>query len=306
MQFEILTVQSHEANQRIDRYLRKTLPHLNQINIEQALRKGLIKLNAAKVVAKDHIKENDQIAVAEFLAKEDASKPVKSKLNLPEKKLKFWLEQVLYKDKDIIIINKPIGVAVQGGTGITQSIDDLLEIYQEGYPERPKLVHRLDKETSGVLILARTREVATNLTQLFKAKEVQKVYLAVVVGDIRGSGFIKQPIIDKETGQSKAAHTEYQVLDYLKGCISLVEFMPSTGRKHQLRIHAAHSLDAPILADFEYGRELAYVEGFGNKLHLHARKIAFSLNGKQIEVTAPLPDHFKETFRIAGFNYENN
>ena len=308
MNFYKIIILEKDSDQRLDRYLRKLYPHLKQSNIEQAIRKSLVRVNDKKTESKYKILEDDVISIAEFLTQnryEDSEQePIKKtkKISLDPKKVKFWHSRILYQDDDIIIINKPINIAVQGGTGITQSLDDILPIFQFDSEERPKLVHRLDKDTSGVMLIARNRKVASELTKMFNNHSIKKTYHAVVVGDVKPlNGVIDMPIFDKESGVNKKAITEYKVIDSLKGYISLLELNPLTGRKHQIRIHCYRALSAPILADFHYGGDSAYLEGFGNKIHLHAKRISFNFKGKEIKVSAPVSDHFLETYRLAGF-----
>lgn len=305
MDFINIKIDEKDSEQRLDRFLRAKFTHLKQGHIEQAIRKYLIIVNEKKSEPKYIIAAGDEVKIAEFLSKDNDEQSIKPKktevVKLHAKKIKFWHDRILFINDDIIIINKPINISVQGGTGITQSIDDILPIFQFDTEERPKLVHRLDKDTSGVMLLARNRKSAHELTKLFNEHKIEKIYHAVLAGEVsRKQGTITLAIAD-EAGSKKRAVTDYKVLDYLKGYVSLVEFKPRSGRKHQIRIHAISALNIPILGDFQYGGDQAHVEGFGNKIHLHAKRIIFEFKGQKIDISAAVPDHFLETYRLAEF-----
>ncbi|MBN8827819.1 MAG: RluA family pseudouridine synthase [Sphingobacteriia bacterium] len=292
-----------DSDMRLDRFLRNTYPHLIQGRIEKSLRKGLIKLNGKKAESKDRTKEGDEITLPISLTVNDRTeeeKQTNSKPKITEKKRKFLIDSILYKDDDIIIINKPIGLSVQGGSGIHTSVDDMLDYLQFDEEERPKLTHRLDKDTSGVLILARNRKAAQRIAEYFKTDQIQKFYWAVCAGEPKHKmGVINHPII--VDGEKKEAITEYRLIDYLHKRASFIEFKLITGRKHQIRIHASQVLNTPIVGDGKYGGEAAFIDGINIKLHLHARRVIFKDKGKLIDVTAPLHPHLIETFRVCGF-----
>ncbi|MBN9543472.1 MAG: RluA family pseudouridine synthase [Alphaproteobacteria bacterium] len=296
------TVPADYENTRLDRYLKKLYPHLIQSRIQKALRKGLIKVDQKRVEADHRVSSGAVISIDKFLTIDESpekSKAVKAPKEVSDKKAKFLLDSILYQNEDIIIINKPIGIAVQGGSKVQMSLDDMLPALQFNATEAPKLVHRLDKDTSGVLVLARTHQAAVRLSAMFKKDQVDKTYLAVCVGKPkRNKGVIDMPI--EVMGQKKDAKTLFNVLDHYGNDLSLIEFKPVTGRKHQIRIHASRALNTPILGDGKYGGESAFVDGLNIKLHLHARNIKL-MDKTLIDITAPIFPHMKETFRILGF-----
>ena len=221
---------------------------------------------------------------------------------------------VLHRDEAVIVIDKPAGLAVQGGTGTERHLDLLLDALRFDAAERPRLVHRLDKDTSGVLVLARSAAAAAALAAAFRGKTVRKVYWALTVGvpkprqgridlalaKLMGSGG-ERVVADDEDG--KRAITFYRTVAHAGAKIAWLALEPLTGRTHQLRAHAA-SIGTPILGDGKYGAALAHPAGVPNarRLHLHARAIEFPHpGGKRLAVTAPLPPHLRDTWAFFGF-----
>ena len=246
---------------------------------------------------------------------------VSEKSNLPadisKADIEFMKSLVIYKDKEVIVLNKPAGIAVQGGTKTKRHIDGLLDALRFDLNEKPHLVHRLDKDTSGVLILGRTANAASKLAKSFKSREAQKIYWAVVVGKpklrtgkidaplskLSGAGGGEQMKIDFNNGDK--AQTLYRVVDSLGQKASWLEMSPLTGRTHQLRVHTAEALNTPIIGDGKYGGDRSYAVGIDNnkKLHLHARAIRIPHPTKgMIEVFADLSPHMAKTFEFLGFN----
>jgi len=221
---------------------------------------------------------------------------------------------VLHRDEAVIVIDKPAGLAVQGGTGTERHLDAMLDALRFDAAERPRLVHRLDKDTSGVLVLARSAAAASALAAAFRGKAVRKVYWALTVGvpkprqgridlplaKLMGSGG-ERVVADDEDG--KRAITFYRTIAHAGAKIAWLALEPQTGRTHQLRAHAA-SIGTPILGDGKYGAALAHPAGVPNarRLHLHARAIEFPHpGGKRLAVTAPLPPHLRDTWVFFGF-----
>lgn len=222
---------------------------------------------------------------------------------------------VLYEDDAVIVLNKPSGLATQGGPGITEHIDMMLEGLRPPGGDKPRLVHRIDKDTSGILLLARTPGVAAKLAAAFRGREVTKLYWAVVVGrPTPFEGLIDQPlarigsggaalVVPAERGDADAqsAKSSYEVLDSAGRRFSWLGLSPLTGRTHQLRVHC-ESLGTPILGDPRYGGKTSRAEGFAQQLHLHARRLDFPHpQGGRLSVEAPLPPHMAESFRALGF-----
>jgi 23S rRNA pseudouridine955/2504/2580 synthase len=225
--------------------------------------------------------------------------------------------RVLYKDASVIALDKPGGLAVQGGTRTERHLDAMLDALRFDAEERPKLVHRLDRDTSGVLLLARTTPAARALAEAFRHKDARKLYWAVTVGvPERSSGTIDLPLAklagargervaaDEEEGLR--AVTRWRVVERAGREAAWLALMPETGRTHQLRVHCA-ALGAPILGDFKYGGREAALPGGAEKpkLHLHARAIRMPHpKGGVIEVQAPLPGHMRETFAFLGLSMD--
>ncbi|MEI7670122.1 MAG: RluA family pseudouridine synthase [Pseudomonadota bacterium] len=303
-------ITAEDSDIRLDRWFKRHFPSVTHGFIEKALRKGDIRLNGKKVKSSERVAEGQTIIIRCKLPEAEEAqikKPVAFKTSSEDAAM--LMAAVLYKDDDIIIINKPAGLAVQGGTGITKNIDAMLDCLRFDAKERPKLVHRLDRDTSGVLVLARSAKSATRITKLFASKEVIKVYWALVIGvpEIM-QGKIDLPLSKQEDGDiekvgvdkidGKKAITLYRVIDRLSNKLCWVELSPITGRTHQLRVHMSE-IGHPILGDGKYGGKDAFIEGMdiSRKLHLHAQKIIIP---DVLEVEAPLPPHMKKSWRTLG------
>ena len=218
---------------------------------------------------------------------------------------------MIYKDANLLAINKPSGLAVQGGTNTSRHVDGMLEALQFEAEEKPKLVHRIDKDTSGVLVLARHRQAADDLTKAFRTHNLQKTYLALTVGcPKKMSGEINAPLekigeksLISENG--KPAVTAYDVLDNVGDKFALIAASPLTGRTHQIRAHL-ESIGCPIIGDDKYfGGERKKFSNITDKLHLHAYKIDLSaIYNKKLVITAPLPEYFKNSLDSVGISFK--
>lgn len=304
------TVSTEESGVRLDRCLRLWVSRLPQGLIEKAARKGILKVQGTKAKPSTRVEEGDIISFPKsFLDLSEEGPEKKSKvLTAADKK---WLKGlILFEDADIVVLNKPGGIAVQSGTKQTKSLDALMATYYEDC--KPRLVHRLDRDTSGVLVMAKTLPMARWLTQAFKERTVQKIYWALVCGiPKKKEGVISlalskkpDPIgekvrVDQEEGVR--ATTYYRILETLGNRIAWLELAPKTGRTHQLRVHCAEGLGTPILGDGKYGGQEAF--SFGRKsLHLHARALILPLpQGKTMTFEAPLSKNMQETFQELGF-----
>ncbi len=305
------TVTDADHDIRLDRWFKRHYPALTHGLLEKALRKGEIRLDSKKAKASDRIATGRVIDIRCQMPDADPKKLTPDTRNLTNEDARMMQEAVLYKDADIIVLNKPSGLAVQGGSGISKSVDSLLDALRFEATGRPKLVHRLDRDTSGALILARSAKAATRLMHAFAKKETEKTYWALIKGvpEIR-QGKIDLPLAKQEEGDKekvaineedgKNAVTYYRVLDRLSSTLAWVELMPVTGRTHQLRVHMA-SIGHPILNDGKYGGREAFIDGmeFSRKLHLHARRIVIP---GLIDVTAPLPEHMKNSWAMLGLS----
>ncbi len=329
-----LTVAEAEGESRLDRWLKKRFPQITQGAIEKMCRTGQIRVDGGRVKASTRIGPGAQVRVPP-LPKADTPAP-KREVSIADDDARMIQAAVLWKDDHIIALNKPPGLPSQGGSGQgNRHVDGLTGALMFGYKDRPKLVHRLDKDTSGVLLLARTDRIARALSEAFRARTTRKIYWAAVaglpnpkMGTIR-FGLVKAPGHGRggegekmvaihpskvnETEGAKRATTDYAVIDALGTRAAWVALVPVTGRTHQLRAHMAE-IGHPIAGDGKYGGsgQENLGDGWGaqlggeisRKLHLHARSIAFDhpITGKRITLTAPLPDHMLRTWKTVGWS----
>ncbi|GFQ82019.1 hypothetical protein TNCT_519361 [Trichonephila clavata] len=253
----IKTISVKDDNVRLDRYIRRIFPDLKQSVIEKSLRKGLIKVDDCKAKSSDRVNSGQTITLKHLNYIENAN----SDRKYNEKLVNLLRENILYEDEYILAINKPAGVIVQGGVKVKISMSDLLDQIREG--ETFKIVHRLDRDTSGVIIFARNANVARYLMEEFKGRRVKKTYLALTSGiPSKDSGTIDYPLVKKYvSGQEKVvvdenspqnATTHFSIIARLKHNVAYLKLQPITGRTHQLRAHLAH-INCPILGDGKYG-----------------------------------------------------
>lgn len=334
---QTLTIGADEGDQRLDRWLKKKFPQLNQIAIEKMCRKGELRVDGARAKPATRIEAGQDIRIPPL---PDAAPAPPPRTATPrDGDAQMIQAAVLWKDEHIIALNKPAGLPSQGGSGQgDRHVDGLSAALMFGYKDKPKLVHRLDKDTSGILLLARTDRVARRLSEAFRARTTRKIYWAAVagvpsprMGTVR-YGLVKAPghgrggegekmmaihpaKVDQTEG-AKRATTDYAVLDSLGTRVSWCALVPVTGRTHQLRAHMAE-LGHPIIGDGKYGGsgQENLGDGWGaqlggeisRKLHLHARQISFDhpVTGKRITLTAPLPEHMARTWKTLGW-HEND
>jgi 23S rRNA pseudouridine955/2504/2580 synthase len=315
-----LYVTGDEADIRLDRWFRRHFPWITQGAIQKLCRTGQIRADGKRVDAATRLVPGQAMRVPPLPAQ-----PVK-KVSAPTappdpSALKDLERAVIYRDEQVIVLNKPPGLPVQGGPGITKHLDGMLDALRFGSDQRPRLVHRLDRDTSGVLVLARTPGVAAKLAAAFRTREVEKTYWAVVAGrPVPVEGRIDMPL--KRAGGPRGEHTvpaarddkegaravtDFQTLDHAAQKLAWLELKPLTGRTHQLRVHCV-AIGAPILGDVKYaepdqnGAGSAIVEGLPEQLHLHARALRLPHPaGGFLEVEAELPAHMRETFATLGF-----
>ena len=302
---EFALVDEKDDDIRLDRWFQRHYSDLKHGMLERLIKNKNIKLNKAKTTAGTHVHTGDEIRIPPL----EAPKKQDTPLRLSKKDIQMMQKLVIYKDDEIIILNKPAGLAVQGGTKTTHHIDGLLDALRFEKDEKPHLVHRLDKETSGVLVLARSANIAAKLTNAFKTRAVHKVYWAVVSGKPQLlSGKIDAPLTkaqDKvvvDFNHGEKAISVYEVIDSAGKKASWLALSPLTGRTHQLRVHLTEILKTPILGDEKYGKKS--LSGMGAGLHLHARAIEIKnpKSGKIIQAIAELPMHMKKTFHLLGFD----
>ncbi|MBL6605894.1 MAG: RluA family pseudouridine synthase [Alphaproteobacteria bacterium] len=302
------SVTEAEAGVRLDRFLRRVAGPMGQGVIEKALRSGQVRIDGQKAKSGHRLVADQVVSVAPyFLSFAERQEGVPAQPKKPvmnsENAAKQIEQMTLKQTSEWRALNKPSGLAVQGGTQTHKHVDGLLNA---GFPSREyKLVHRIDKDTSGVLLVADGHHAARNLTAAFRNHSIQKFYLALVVGRLPASGVIsaglrksggkglEKMIVDDSEGQQ--AITDFICFDSA-GVVSLVGFSPRTGRTHQLRAHAAH-LGTPILGDGKYGGAAAHIGGFDKKLHLHAWGLKLP---EGVEIFAPLPVHLSSSVQMAG------
>ncbi|GCE91580.1 ribosomal RNA large subunit 23S rRNA pseudouridine synthase C [Komagataeibacter diospyri] len=309
-----LTVSDDEADIRLDRWFRRHYPHLTQGALQKLCRTGQVRVDGKRATAATRLEPGQAVRVPPI---PNANRPPPLAVKpLDERQVREINKMVVYRDDHVIVLNKPAGIAVQGGPGITHHIDALLDGLRENPDDpRPRLVHRIDRDTSGLLLVARTPGVAAKLAAAFRGRDVHKIYWAVVVGrPSPATGIIDQPLtklgagagaisVVAERGDADAVHalSEYEVLDAAGRKLSWLALSPLTGRTHQLRVHC-EALGNPILGDPKYGGDIAHVTGFTDKLHLHARRLELPHPaGGTLVVEADLPPHMRETFRQIGF-----
>jgi 23S rRNA pseudouridine955/2504/2580 synthase len=313
------TVAADDDGIRLDRWFKRHLPDSSFNLVSRWARTGQLRVDGARATPGDRIVAGQIIRVppADPVAtKAIAERPTRKVSTLTEDEIEFAQGLVIYKDDAGLVINKPAGLATQGGTGTTEHVDGLLDALMYDAKGRPKLVHRLDKDTSGALLVARSPKAAAHFATAFSSRTARKVYWAIVVGvpDIH-DGMIELPIakqpgsggekmhVDEKAGSP--ARTRYRVIERAGNAAAWVELQPYTGRTHQLRVHMA-AIGHPIVGDGKYGGKAAFLTGtVSRKMHLHARRIRVDhpVDGI-IDVTAELPPHFAETIEDLGFDIE--
>jgi 23S rRNA pseudouridine955/2504/2580 synthase len=295
---------------RLDRWFRRHYPSLSHAGLEKLLRTGQIRVDGRRVRASERLAPGQSVRIPPSV--EAAAPPPPRRVGPEEERLAQGL--VLYRDEALLVLNKPPGLAVQGGSGERRHVDGLLDALRFGAQERPRLVHRLDKETSGVLVVARTAAAAAHLARAFRDKRAKKIYWALVAGVPKAEeGRIDLPLVKAfgslgervrfDAQEGKRALTLYRVLDSAGKSASFLLLMPLTGRTHQLRVHCA-ALGTAILGDRKYGGAAAEIAGFAapEGLHLHARALALPHPaGGTLRIAAPLPAHMRTSLDFFGF-----
>ena len=309
-----VVVEENADGMRLDRWVKKRFPGLNQGRVEKLLRTGQIRLNGGRAKSNTRLCAGQSVRMPP-LNSDGSNSPVDRAPEQPSKEDRLMLESsILHQDHHVLVIDKPAGLAVQGGSKTIRHLDGMLDALTLGAAERPRLVHRLDKDTSGVLVLARTAKAARLLTESFRSKDSRKAYWAIVTGVPRPAMGRINLGLDKRPGQGrekvvvdedgKAAISDYRVIEHAGRSAAWLSLEPVTGRTHQLRVHCA-ALGTPILGDGKYGGKSAFIEGSdkaARQLHLHARAIRIpNPGGGILEVSAPLPDHMRKTLKLLGF-----
>jgi len=311
-----VAVTGDEAGMRVDRFLEARFPSLSFSHIQRVIRKGELRVNGKRTQPKNRLEAGQTVRIPPLRL--DAPKPRAGGSEAEEKTRAFLQSITLYEDADVMVLNKPMGLAVQGGSGTTRHVDGMLEVLRDAHGQRPRLVHRLDKDTAGCLLVAKTRFAATALAKTFRSRSARKIYWALVASVPKvQQGRISTYLVKEERedeslmriarhGEKGASHavTYYAVVETSGQLLSWLSLKPVTGRTHQLRAHMAH-IDHPIVGDPKYftRENWELPGGMQNRLHLLARRIAVPHpRGGVVDVTAPLPPHMQQSWNLLGFD----
>jgi len=307
-------VTADEAGMRLDRWFKAHFPGLSFGQLQKLLRSGQVRVDGGRVKSGTRLATGQAVRVPPTV---DGSAPTSNKPSINQSDADYLRSLFLYDDKDLFVLNKPYGLAVQGGSGLTRHVDGMLESLRDKKGQKPRLVHRLDRETSGVLVVARTRKAASDLAAAFRTRSTRKFYWALVKGvpkpqQGRISTYLARDEEDGERmavvrhGDNDASHalTHYSVIEHVGQKLAWVSLKPVTGRTHQLRAHAAH-IGNPILGDSKYFdiENWELPGGMQNRLHLVARRIVMPHpRGGTLDVSAPLPQHMLQSWNLLGLD----
>lgn len=342
---QTVIVSADDDGMRLDRWFRAHYPSLSLSHLNKIVRKGEVRVDGKRVDTSTRLAEGQKLRVPPLQLQEVAA-PAVHRRGLSQEDERLMRSITLFEDAHLMVINKPWGLAVQGGPGANRNVDAMLEAMTDAKGNRPRLVHRLDRDTSGVLLIAKTRKMAADLGEVFRARQTRKIYWAVVSGVPKpaqgrvslflrkGEGMVGDRAVDQKRGASKrergelekmrvakhgdddAQHslTYYAVVDKVAPRLAWLSMRPVTGRTHQLRAHA-EAIGHPIIGDPKYRLDLgatdprktdplrALPSGISNKLHLLARRLVLPHpRGGTLDVSAPLPEHMKQTFDLFGFD----
>ncbi|GAA0557340.1 RluA family pseudouridine synthase [Rhizomicrobium electricum] len=301
---------------RLDRWFKRHYPALTHGRLEKLLRTGQVRIDGGRAKASDRLAAGQMVRLPPLVTEGNLTE----KPRAPQPQMQGSLQDyVLYMDSSVIVLNKPPGLATQGGSGLTKHIDGMLDSLMFEKRQRPRLVHRLDRDTSGVLVIARTVPAAAALAKSLQQRDASKIYWALTKGvPAKKQGTVKAALLKegghgphgrdekmtvRDSDESKHAITDYMVMGEAGEEFAFVAAKPVTGRTHQIRVHLAF-LGTPIIGDFKYGGDAAKGTGMiADRLHLHARCIDIAHpDGGRLQVTAPLPDHMRTSFESLGFD----
>jgi 23S rRNA pseudouridine955/2504/2580 synthase len=319
---ETIKVARDEAGMRLDRWFRVHFPAVGHVYLQKLLRTGQVRVDSRRVEANARLEAGAEVRVPRIVREPPKSTASEAKAAPSASKADRELIEnaILFEDDDILVLNKPFGIAVQGGTGTRRHIDGILAGMVDRFGDRPRLVHRLDRDTTGVLLIAKKRDIAAKLGRTFQTRAAAKTYWALVKGLptprqgkieaalVKASGPDGDRVRKAEAGEQDAAMhatTHYSVIDRVANRAAWVSLKPVTGRQHQLRAHMA-MIGHPIIGDNKYeGGITQIMEALEPKLHLHARRLVLPhpRAGKPpIDVTAPLPEHMLRSFALIGLD----
>ncbi|MGY6709666.1 MAG: RluA family pseudouridine synthase [Rhizobiaceae bacterium] len=316
---EQIKVDEDEDGMRLDRWFKQHYPGLGFGPLQKLLRSGQIRLDGGRAKSDTRVKAGQFVRIPPLAVDRKSGAPVTARTMRGVEDGDVLSRILLYEDDKVLVFDKPSGLAVQGGSGVVRSVDSMLEAWRNKKGEKPRLVHRLDRDTSGVLVVARSRLAAMKLAESFKKRETKKTYWALVKGVPKpreskiSTWLIKEATADGDRmrvadhGEKGADHAVsfYRVVEQAGQNLSWLEMEPYTGRTHQLRVHAAH-IDCPIIGDpkyFEADQNWEFPGGLQNRLHLHARRIVIPHPDKgTIDVSAPLPPHMRQSWNLLGFD----
>jgi 23S rRNA pseudouridine955/2504/2580 synthase len=349
---ETKTVEPDEAGMRLDRWFKAHFPGLSFGHLQKLVRSGQIRVDGGRVKTSARLEAGQAVRVppltrspaADETEPEEPRSAAGASMKMiaagasraaPEARASgkplrpgvasdeaFLRSIILYEDDQVFVFNKPAGLAVQGGSGLTRHVDGMLEAFRDRKDQKPRLVHRLDRETAGVLVVARTRLAASRLAESFRKRSTRKIYWALVKGVpkpsqgrvstwlARGEGEESERMMVARHGDDDASHAVslYSVVEKAGQQLAWLSMRPVTGRTHQLRAHAAH-IGHPIIGDpkyFEADTNWDFPGGMQNRLHLHARRIVMPHpNGGTLDVTAPLPLHMQQSWNLLGFDADS-
>lgn len=332
MGVENFEVSEDEEGMRLDRWFKRRIPSLSLSHLNKIVRTGEVRVDGARVKTATRLRQGQSVRVPPL--KLDAEPPPRPVLVRAD--CDALREMILFEDRDLLVLNKPYGLAVQGGSGMTRHIDGMLASMPNERGDRPVLVHRLDRETSGVLLIAKTRRVAADLGAIFRSRQARKIYWAVVEGvpkppqgrislflakgegpETRGptarESLEKMRVADHGDAEARHSVTYYAIVEKVAPRLAWLSLKPVTGRTHQLRAHM-EAIGHPIIGDTKYGAESAKAPrrvdpmravpaDVEKKLHLLARRLVLPHpRGGTLDVTAPLPSHMQHTFDLFGFD----
>jgi len=312
---QTVSVAADESGMRVDRFFEARFPGLSFSHIQRIIRKGEVRVNGKRTQPKARLEAGQAVRIPPL--KVEAPAP-RDDAPAAQKDRAFLKSIILFEDADVMVLNKPMGLAVQGGSGTTRHIDGMLGALRGPDGQRPRLVHRLDKHTAGCLLVAKTRFAAAALAKTFRSRSARKIYWALVAGvpkpaQGRISTYLAKQEVEEDSymriakhGEKDAVHavTYYALVEPAAHKFAWISLKPVTGRTHQLRAHMAH-VGNPIVGDPKYFNieNWEFPGGVQNKLHLLARRIAVPHpRGGIIDVSAPLPPHMEQSWNLLGFD----